>query len=117
MVTTKTKSIDRDLILNLGKLLAWMIVFDLFLVGSDLLVLSISHSDAQTAAHLILGGKFSILFLVIENLLGKIIPFILLVVPRFRTLTTVVIASLLVVVGIFFMRYVVVLAGEFAPLL
>lgn len=114
---TKTKSIDRDLILNLGKLLAWMIVFDLFLVGSDLLVLSISHSDAQTAAHLILGGKFSILFLVIENLLGKIIPFILLVVPRFRTLTTVVIASLLVVVGIFFMRYVVVLAGEFAPLL
>jgi tetrathionate reductase subunit C len=100
---TKAKSIDRDLIL--------------FLVVSDLLVLSISHSDAQTAAHLILGGKFSILFLVIENLLGKIIPFILLVVPRFRTLATVVIASLLVVVGIFFMRYVVVLAGEFAPLL
>ncbi len=114
---TKAKSINRDLILNLGKLLAWMIVFDLFLVGSDLLVLSISHSDAQTAAHLILVGKFSILFLVIENLLGKIIPFILLVVPRFRTLTTVVIASLLVVVGIFIMRYVVVLAGEFVPLL
>lgn len=114
---TKAKRIDRSLILNLAKLLAWMIVFDLFLVGSDLLVLSISHSDAQAAAHLVLGGEFSVLFLVIENLLGKIIPFILLAVPRFRTLTTVVIASSLVVVGIFFMRYVVVLAGEFVPLL
>ncbi|MDH4257950.1 MAG: polysulfide reductase NrfD [Candidatus Aminicenantes bacterium] len=114
---SKEKRIDRDLIMNLGKLLAWMIVFDLFLVGSDLLVLLISHSDAQAAAYLILGGKFSVMFLIIENLLGKIIPFILLAVPKFRTLPTVIAASILVVVGIFFMRYVVVVAGEFIPLL
>ena len=94
-----------------------MIVFDLFLVGSDLLVLLISHSDAQAAAYLLLGGKFSVMFLIIENLLGKIIPFILLAVPKFRTLPTVIAASILVVVGIFFMRYVVVVAGEFIPLL
>jgi len=114
---SKEKRIDRDLIMNLGKLLAWMIVFDLFLVGSDLLVLLISHSDAQAAAYLILGGKFSVMFLIIENLLGKIIPFILLAVPKFRTLPTVIAASILVAVGIFFMRYVVVVAGEFIPLL
>ncbi len=114
---SKEKKIDRSLIMNLGKLLAWMIVFDLFLVGSDLLVLLISHSDAQAAAYLILGGKFSVMFLIIENLLGKIIPFILLAVPKFRTLPTVIAASILVVVGIFFMRYVVVVAGEFIPLL
>ena len=114
---SKQKRIDRDLIMNLGKLLAWMIVFDLFLVGSDLLVLLISHSDAQAAAYLILGGKFSVMFLIIENLLGKIIPFILLAVPKFRTLPTVIAASILVVIGIFFMRYVVVVAGEFIPLL
>ena len=114
---SKKKKIDRDLIMNLGKLLAWMIVFDLFLVGSDLLVLLISHSDAQAAAYLILGGKFSVMFLIIENLLGKIIPFMLLAVPKLRTLPTVIAASILVVVGIFFMRYVVVVAGEFIPLL
>jgi tetrathionate reductase subunit C len=114
---SKEKKINKDLIFSLSKLLAWMIVFDLFLVGSDLLVLSISHSDAQAALQLLLGGNFSFLFLVVENLLGKIIPFILLVVPRFRNLATVTIASILVVVGIFFMRYVVVLAGEFTPLL
>ena len=114
---SKKKKINRDLIMNLGKLLAWMIVFDLFLVGSDLLVLLISHSDAQAAAYLILGGKFSVMFLIIENLLGKIIPFMLLAVPKLRTLPTVIAASILVVVGIFFMRYVVVVAGEFIPLL
>jgi tetrathionate reductase subunit C len=114
---SKEKTINKDLIFSLSKLLAWMIVFDLFLVGCDLLVLSISHSDAQAAFRLLLGGNFSFLFLVVENLLGKIIPFILLIVPRFRNLVTVTIASILVVVGIFFMRYVVVLAGEFIPLL
>ena len=114
---SKEKKVDRELILSLGKLMAWMIVFDLFLVGSDLIVLSISHSDAQAAAHLILAGKFSPLFLIVENLLGKIFPFIILVVPRFRTLPWVIVASILVVIGIFFMRYVVVVGGEFAPLL
>jgi tetrathionate reductase subunit C len=114
---SKEKKVDRELILSLGKLMAWMIVFDLFLVGSDLIILSISHSDAQAAAHLILAGKFSPLFLIVENLLGKIFPFIILVVPRFRTLPWVIVASILVVIGIFFMRYVVVVGGEFAPLL
>jgi tetrathionate reductase subunit C len=114
---SKEKTINKGLIFSLSKLLAWVIVFDLFLVGCDLLVLSISHSDAQAAFHLLLGGSYSFLFLVVENVLGKILPFILLVVPRFRNLTTVTIASILVVVGIFFMRYVVVLAGEFIPLL
>jgi len=114
---SKEKKINRELIFSLGKLMAWMIVFDLFLVGSDLIVLSISHSDAQAAVQLILGGEFSVLFLIVENLLGKIVPFILMVVPRFRTLLGVVIASVLVVIGIFFMRYVVVVGGEFIPLL
>jgi Ni/Fe-hydrogenase subunit HybB-like protein len=48
--------------------------------------------------------------------MGKIIPAIILLVPRFRNLATITIASVLVVVGIFFMRYVVVLGGEFLPL-
>jgi len=114
---SKDKSVDRELVFSLGKLLAWMIVFDLFLVACDLIVLSISHSDAQAASHLLLRGEFSFLFLVVENLLGKIVPFILLAVPRLRTLATTIVASILVVVGIFLMRYVVVVAGEFIPLL
>jgi len=114
---SKQKKIDYPLLENLGKMLAWVIVFDLFLVGSDILVLLISHSGAQEAAHLLLTGRFFPLFLIVENLLGKIVPFILLVVPRFRNLATIIIASVLVIVGIFFMRYVVVVGGEFIPLI
>jgi len=114
---SKSKSINRDLVFSMGKLLAWAIVFDLFLVGCDLIVLSISHTDAQAAAHLILFGKFSFLFIFVENLFGKILPLFLLLVPRFRTLGTVIFASVLVIIGIFFMRYVVVLGGEFIPLI
>lgn len=114
---SKQKKIDYPLLESLGKMLSWVIVFDLFLVGSDILVLLISHSDAQAAAHLLLSGKFFPLFLIVENLLGKILPFILLTVPRFRNLATMIIASSLVVIGIFFMRYVVVIGGEFIPLL
>ncbi len=114
---SKNRKIDYPLLENLGKMLAWVIVFDLFLVGCDILVLLISHADAQAAAHLLLTGKFFPLFLIVENLLGKIVPFVLLSVPRFRNLVTMIIASLLVVIGIFFMRYVVVVGGEFLPLL
>ena len=114
---SKSKSVNKDLVLGMGKLLVWAIVFDLFLVACDIIVLSISHTDAQAAAHLILSGEFSLLFLFFENLFGKIIPLLLLLVPRLRTLTTVIIASVLVFIGIFFMRYVVVLGGEFIPLI
>ena len=114
---SKSKIINRDLVFSMGKLLAWAIVFDLFLVGCDLIVLSISHADAQAAAHLIIFGKFSFLFIVVENFLGKIVPLFLLLVPKFRTLATVILASVLVIIGIFVMRYVVVLGGEFIPLI
>ena len=114
---SKAKSFNRELVFNLSKLLGWAIVFDLFLVACDLIVLSISHSDAQAAAHLILAGKFSVLFVLVENVLGKIVPLILVLIPKFRTPVTVTIASILAIIGIFFMRYIVVLGGEFLPLI
>jgi tetrathionate reductase subunit C len=113
---SKEKTINRELIFALGKMLAAMILIDLFLVLSDVLVLLVSHAEAQEVAHLILTGKFSIYFIWVENVMGKIIPACILLIPRFRNLATITLASILVVVGIFFMRYVVVLGGEFLPL-
>jgi Ni/Fe-hydrogenase subunit HybB-like protein len=113
---SKEKIINRELVFGLGKFLAAMILVDLFLVLSDVLVLLVSHADAQEVAHLLLQGKFSVYFIWIENVLGKIIPALLILIPRLRNLATITVASILVVVGIFFMRYVVVLGGEFLPL-
>jgi Ni/Fe-hydrogenase subunit HybB-like protein len=113
---SKEKAVNQELVFGLGKMLAAMILIDLFLVLSDVLVLLVSHADAQEAAHLILQGKFSVYFIWVENVMGKILPAFILLVPRFRNLKTITVASILVVVGIFFMRYVVVLGGEFLPL-
>jgi tetrathionate reductase subunit C len=113
---SKEKKINRDLVFGLGNLLATMILIDLFLVLSDVLVLLVSHAEAQEVAHLLLRGKFSFYFIGIENVMGKVIPAFLLLIPRLRNLGTVTLASILVVIGIFFMRYVVVLGGEFLPL-
>lgn len=113
---SKEKRVNRELIFGLGNLLAAMILIDLFLVLSDVLVLLVSYTEAQEAAHLLLKGKFSILFLWVENIMGKVFPVVLLLFPRVRNLTTVTIASIMVIVGIFIMRYVVVLGGEFLPL-
>ena len=113
---SREKRINRDLVFSLGNLLAAMILIDLFLVLSDVLVLLVSHAEAQEVARLLLQGKFSLYFIGVENIMGKIIPVLLLLIPGLRTLRTVTIASILVVVGIFFMRYVVVLGGEFLPL-
>ncbi len=113
---SKEKKINRDLVFGLGNLLATMILIDIFLVLSDVLVLLVSHAEAQEVAHLLLRGKFSIYFIGIENVMGKVIPALLLLIPRLRNLGTVTLASILVVIGIFFMRYVVVLGGEFLPL-
>ncbi|MDO8956459.1 MAG: NrfD/PsrC family molybdoenzyme membrane anchor subunit [Deltaproteobacteria bacterium] len=113
---SQEKAVNRDLIFGLGNMLAAMILIDLFLVLSDVLVLLVSHAEAQEVAHLLLKGKFSIYFIWVENVIGKILPAIILLIPRLRNLTTVTLASILVVIGIFFMRYVVVLGGEFLPL-
>ncbi len=113
---SREKKVNHELIFGLGNLLAAMILIDLFLVLSDVLVLLVSHTEAQEAAHLLLRGKFSVLFIWVENIMGKVFPVLLLLLPRLRNLTTVTIASIMVIVGIFIMRYVVVLGGEFLPL-
>ncbi len=108
---------NMTLLNGLATMLAAVIVFDLFLVLSDILVLITAHSEAKEAADLLLYQDFSPFFIFVENLFGKVIPLVIVTTPRFRTVTGLTIASVLVMIGIFFMRYVVVLGGEHIPLI
>lgn len=114
---SKDKIINKDLLFTLGTILAGVIVFDLFLVFSDIIVLMTAHSEAKEAADMLMYHEFSTYFIVIENLIGKVIPLTIIVTPRFRSVGSLVFASILVMIGIFFMRYVVVLGGEHLPLI
>lgn len=111
------KQVKEELIFDLAKLMGAFILLDLFLVLSDVLILLSGSAEAMEVGRLILTGKFGILFLGIENGLGKVLPVILIFSTRLRTINRVILASFLVMLGIFFMRYVVVLAGEFYPLI
>jgi tetrathionate reductase subunit C len=108
---------NMPLLKTLAVMLSAVIVFDLFLVLSDVLVLLTAHTEAKEAASLLLYHDFSPFFVFIENIFGKIIPLIIMLTPRFRTVTGMTIGALLVMIGIFFMRYVVVLGGEHIPLI
>ncbi len=114
---SKEKKYNYRLLNTLATMLAGIIVFDLFLVLSDIIVLLTAHSEAKEAADLLLYQSFSPYFVFIENIFGKIIPLAIVATPRFRTIPWLTIASVLVMVGIFFMRYVVVLGGEHLPLI
>lgn len=114
---SKEPSVNDELIFDLGKLLGAFIILNIFLVLCHVVTLFTGKADAIVAGNLIMAGEFGALFLGVENGLGKILPLILIFSGRPRGTQRVVLASLLVILGVFFMRVVLVLAGEFYPLI
>jgi tetrathionate reductase subunit C len=111
------KARTKALVLELGRLMAWMIVADLFLVGNDILVLMTSRTEELYVSHMMLAGRFAPLFLGVEIGLGGFLPMGLMLAPRTRQSTTVAfVSAMLVLVGVYAMRVVVVFAGQSVPL-
>lgn len=109
--------VNTEIVFGLGKMLLWLLVFDLFLSLSDLGVHYFGERESMEAARLFLFGAFAPLFLGVETLLGKVIPLLLVSSARTRSVAVFGAASVLVMVGIFVMRCNVVLGGEHIPLL
>jgi Ni/Fe-hydrogenase subunit HybB-like protein len=112
------RKIPGEIVEGLAQILGWAIVVDLFLTFCDIAVLSVSHEGAQKMAWLMLGGSFTPLFVVAENLMGKVLPMIVCFAPALRRRHWLLAAaSAGVVIGIFFMRYVTVFGGQVLPLM
>lgn len=112
----ETKAQDKRLILQLAQFMAYVLMMDLFLIFSDILVLLTAHTDALEAGMLILTGNFAILFVGVELFLGALIPMILVLGPTRKSLSAVVVASILVNIGVYAMRFVMVIGGQTTPL-
>ncbi len=108
---------NTELMNGLGQMLLWLLVFDLFLSLSDVGVHYFGERESMETARLFLTGAFAPLFLGVETLLGKVIPLVLVSTPRMRNPAVYGFAALLVMVGIFFMRFNVVMGGEYIPLM
>jgi len=115
---TKEKVINDDLIRSLAKILGWLLVVDLFLVFCDYSILLYSKLEGQEVAHFMLFGKMSFWFVIVENLVGKVIPMIIVFVPGLRrSYFWLILASLMNMVGILAMRIVTVYGGQALPLM
>jgi Ni/Fe-hydrogenase subunit HybB-like protein len=116
-ILQRGKEPNRDLIYALGKFLVASIVLDLILIGIDLSVLLTSTTEAYRAAWMLLDGPFSFLFLGVELIAGGIIPLLLFLCPfTKRWIPAYAVASVLVMIGIFVMRCIMVIGGLTLPL-
>lgn len=101
---------DRGLLAGVGKVLAYMVLLELALVIVELTALFHGGSEAVSAAMSLLSGSYAVAFLGIQVLLGTIVPAVLLLRSKAPALQMV--ASVLILIGIFTMRYVVVVGGQ-----
>ena len=111
------RKINIELARTLGQILAYTIILDLFLVFSDIVVLMTADEEARMAAELLLFGRFQPYFLGVEIFLGSLIPTALLLFPTTgKRLVPITVAAFLAMVGVFAMRYVMVIGGQAVPL-
>ncbi len=108
------RKVKDELVISLGKLVAG------FLCGLLLLIwigeLAHAYKPDREASLFMLAGPLSYLFWGFQVLLGEIIPLFILFHPRFRkTVKGVITASALIVVGVFFERFYLVIAGLAYP--
>jgi molybdopterin-containing oxidoreductase family membrane subunit len=107
----------RELMLDLGKLLAFFLVVNIFFVVWKIIASIYGHVPGKYESTMfLLKGPLSLGFWGFEIILGALIPLFLLLYPK-RTVKRVFAASFLVVVGIFMMRYDFMIAGQLFPVL
>jgi tetrathionate reductase subunit C len=110
--------VEKEVIWELGRLLAVFIAVDLFVAFSDVVMLYYTTPENSIVAKVIMEGPFSNMFLMMEIGLGMVLPFIVLLIPGLnKSYTVLTVMSVLVLVGIWAMRYVTVVAGQYVPLM
>ena len=95
---------------GVGKLLGYLVLLELGLIAIELFVLRNSGGEGAAAAAGLLTGPYALLFVGVVIVLGILIPAAILLKSKAPALQMV--ASVLVLIGIFTMRYVVVVGGQ-----
>jgi len=98
---------------SVAKLAALMMAIILFFTSWKMITgITGNPPGKYTAMMALLAGPYSINFWIGEVALGLIIPFVLIMTMRGRNMKTLFIASLAGMIGIFFMRYDLVIVGQ-----
>lgn len=103
---------------DLGRLLAWFVATDGFLLGAEILTAYTSREpDHLNQLNVVLFGRLAPLFWT-EVILGLVVPFVVFVRPRLRARPALLVAAAaLTLLGVFFKRINILLPGMFEPLI
>lgn len=103
--------VEESISLKLGRFLGGLLLLELGLMLLEILTLLNGDAEAVIAAKALLAGSYSFLFLGIEVLAGAVIPAVILLRGKLSPAVQRLV-SLLVLAGIFTMRYIIVVGGQ-----
>jgi formate-dependent nitrite reductase membrane component NrfD len=110
MLFSATKE-NTELLSKLGRFVAWLIILEVGMILSEIIILLNGGTESAAVAKFLFSGRIGCLFLGFEIVLGSVVPVIILLRARINALSQIV-ASLLILIGIFAMRYVIVVGGQ-----
>ena len=102
---------NTELLSKLGRFVAWLIILELGMVLAEVLMLLNGGTESIAVAQSLVSGKIGFLFVGVEIVIGAVIPAAILLRAKPNALLQIV-ASLLILIGIFTMRYVIVVGGQ-----
>ncbi|MHC4772490.1 MAG: NrfD/PsrC family molybdoenzyme membrane anchor subunit [Planctomycetota bacterium] len=102
---------NTELFSKLGKFVAWLIILELAMILGEFIVLLNGGTEHVAVAKSLLSGQIGCLFVGFEVVLGAVIPAVMLLKNKSSVFTQA-LASLLILVGMFAMRYVIVVGGQ-----
>ena len=106
---------ERALLSKLGKFVAGLVLLELGMIIAEIIVLLAGNAEAVTSAKLLLVGEYAILFWVVQISLGALIPILILLFQNTKITASAYVngtAYVLLLVGIFIMRYILVIGGQ-----
>jgi formate-dependent nitrite reductase membrane component NrfD len=108
---------DRHIIQLLGIWMAAFMITNVFYVFSDITVMYFHTEDAYETVELVRLGKFSFLYIWVDNVMGNVVPTLIILFRKTRQSHFLLfIAGVLASIGVFVMRYVIVFGGQHVPL-
>ncbi|MBU4342442.1 MAG: polysulfide reductase NrfD [Candidatus Omnitrophica bacterium] len=102
---------EKAVSVKVGRLLVGLLLVELGLILTELIILANGDAEAIMTVKVILTGQYSFLFWIVEILLGAIIPIFILFKTEVSSRAQAV-AAMLILVGIFAMRFIIVVGGQ-----
>ncbi|MHC4882433.1 MAG: NrfD/PsrC family molybdoenzyme membrane anchor subunit [Planctomycetota bacterium] len=105
------KAQNVELLSKVGRFVACLIILELVMILGEFVLLINGGTEHVAVAKSLLSGQLGYLFIGVEVVLGAVIPVVILLQKKASVFSQA-LATLLILIGIFAMRYVIVVGGQ-----